>query len=157
MAVGGLLDAWLVSLTGTQAVQNLVVTEVAGRVQREVLVAVLLRQTQSDFASKDQVKLTEVLQALDDSLVGNENSAVELRNKESEELGACLHNVALVIFVPKHMIEVSYHRLKQFFDELISQPRLELEQEVVAINEFLVVMSQWLFNVELDLVVEDLG
>jgi len=55
MAVGGLFNTWLVSLTGSQSVQNLVVTEVASRVEREILVAVFLRETQSDFASKDQV------------------------------------------------------------------------------------------------------
>lgn len=55
MAVGGLLNTWLIGLTGSQAVQNLVIAKVAGRVQREILIAVFLRETQSDFASKDQV------------------------------------------------------------------------------------------------------
>ena len=83
-----------------------------------------------------------MLQTLDDCLIGNENSAIELRDEESEELSACLHNVALVIFVSEHMVEVSNHRLKKLFDELIAEPGLELEQEIVAIDELLVVMSQ---------------
>ena len=77
MTVGGLLDAGLVSLTGAQAHQDLVVAEVAGRVQREVLIPILLRKTQSYFSIEDQVDFAEVFKALDDCLVGDKYAAVQ--------------------------------------------------------------------------------
>ena len=125
--------------------------------QSEVLVTVLLRETESDLAIKDQVKLAEVLKALDDRLVGNEHAAVELRNEKGEELSSCLHHGALVILEAEDVIEVADHGIEELLDELVAKARLQLQQEVVAIDQLLVVVGERLLNVDLDLVVENLG
>ena len=77
VAVGRLVDAGLVGLTGAQPEQDLIVTEVARRVQVEILVAILGGETERDLSVEDEVQLAEVLLALDDGLVRNEDAAVE--------------------------------------------------------------------------------
>ena len=140
MAVSGLLDARLVRLARLQPHQNLVVAEVARRVQREVLISILVRQAQRDFAVEDQVELAEVLQPLDNGLVGDEYSAVECRDEEGQEFGASFTHDTLVVLVAEHVIEIANHWLEKLFNKLISQSRLELHEELIAIDEFLVIV-----------------
>ena len=156
MTVSALLDARFVSLAGLEAHQYLVVAEVASRVEREVLVPVFVRQTERHLALEDQVELTEVFQALDDRLVGDENTAVEHRNEEGQELSASFADRALIVLISEHVIEVANHWLEQLLDQLVPQARLELHQELVTVDELLVVVRQRLLNVHLDFIVKDL-
>ena len=55
------------------------------------------------------------------------------------------------------MLEVIDHRLEQLFDKLVSEAWLELQKELVAIDELLVIVGKGLLDVHLDLVVENLG
>ena len=115
-----------------------------------------MRQTERHFALEDQVELAEVLLALDDRLIGDENTTVEHRNEESQELSASLADGALIVLISEHVIEVANHRLEQLLDQLVPQARLELHQELVTVDELLVVVRQRLLNVYLDFIVKDL-
>lgn len=116
MAVGGLLDTGLVSLTRLQSHQDLVVTEVACWVEREVLISVLVRQAQSHRTVKDQVELAEMLKSLNDGLVGDENTTVEGRNEEGEEFSSSVIICALIIYIAEYVFEIVNHRLEQRID-----------------------------------------
>ena len=115
-----------------------------------------MRQTERHFALEDQVELAEVLLALDDRLIGDENTTVEHRNEEGQELSASLADGALIVLISEHVIEVANHRLEQLLDQLVPQARLELHQELVTVDELLVVVRQRLLNVYLDFIVKDL-
>ena len=85
MRVSRLLNASLVRLAGAQTHQYLIVAEVAGRVQSEILIPVFLGERHSYFPIKNEIQFTKVLQALDDCLICNEHSTIELRDEEGEE------------------------------------------------------------------------
>ena len=97
-----------------------------------------------------------MFQALDDRLVGNENTAVEHRNEKGQELSASFADRALIVLISEHVIEVANHWLEQLLDQLVPQARLELHQELVTVDELLVVVRQRLLNVHLDFIVKDL-
>ena len=97
-----------------------------------------------------------MFKTFDDGLVCDEHATIELWNKEGQELSACLHDISLVVFVAENVVKVSNHRLEKLLNELITKSRLELQKEVISIDQLLVVVSQRLLNVNLDLIVKDL-
>ena len=116
MAVSGLLNAGFVCLVGTEAHQDLIVAKVAGRVEGEILVTVLLGQTHRNLALEDKIKLTKVLLALDDGLVCDKDTTVESRNEEGQELSSSFTNLAGLILIPENVVEVADHWLKELLD-----------------------------------------
>jgi len=78
MSVGGLIHTGLVAFARLVIEQDLVVSKVVGCIQLEVLILVFLNETECDLALEDHVQLGEVLTLLDNGLVGDEDSTVEL-------------------------------------------------------------------------------
>ncbi len=97
-----------------------------------------------------------MFKTLDDGLVCDEHAAVELRDEKGQELGSCLHDISLVVFVAENVVKVSYHWLEKLLDELIAKSRLELQKEIISIDQLLVVVCQRFLYVNLDLIVENL-
>jgi len=104
-AVRGALHRRFIALTGSEVLQNLIVAEVVGGIDLEVFVDVFQVETKGDAALEDQVQLTELLSTFDDSLVGNEHSAVELGREVADELLPALH-AHVSILVLKNVLEV---------------------------------------------------
>ena len=116
MAVSGLLNAGFVCLVCTEAHQDLIVSKVAGWVESEILVTVLLRKTHRDLALEDKIKLTKVLLTLDDGLVCDKDTTVESRNEEGQELSSSFTDLAGLILIPENVVEVADHWLKELLD-----------------------------------------
>ena len=51
-----------------------------------------------------------MLEALNNSLVSDKDTAIQLRYKESEEFRARLQQVSLLALIAEDVIKVSYHR-----------------------------------------------
>lgn len=69
-----------------------------------------MRQTKRHLTFKNQIQLTEMLEALNNSLVSDKDTAIQLRYKESEEFRARLQQVSLLALIAEDVIKVSYHR-----------------------------------------------
>ena len=112
VAESRVFHARLVGLRGSEAHQNLIVAEVACCLQGEVLVPVLLGQTQRHLPIENQIQLAKVLIALNNRLICDEDAAVQLGDEESEELGACFDFRALLVLVAEYVLEVVDHGLE---------------------------------------------
>lgn len=97
MAVSGGRATCLIALGGLQAKQNLVIAEEIAGVKCEILVFVFLRQTQSDLALEDHIQLGEVLTALHNTLIRDEDSAVQSRHEVANELIAALKALTSIV------------------------------------------------------------
>lgn len=126
MTIGWLLHARLICLAGAQIEHDLVVTEVTGRLKRKIFVAIFVRQTKRHLTFKNQIQLTEMLEALNNSLVSDKDTAIQLRYKESEEFRARLQQVSLLALIAEDVIKVSYHRWEKLLDKLIAQSGFKL-------------------------------
>ena len=97
-----------------------------------------------------------MLQALDNSLIGDKDSTVELWDEESEKLWTCLKYLSSFHFIAENVIKVTNHWRKKLLYQLITQSWFELRQKVIAFYELLVVMRQRFFDIVFDFVVKDL-
>lgn len=152
VSVGGAVDGRFVALARSQVLQNLVVTEVVGRMQLEILILVLDSQADGHTALEDHVQLREVFALFDHRLVGDEHTAVERTDEVGHEFFASLN-----VLKHEQVTEVVEELLEKHLDQLESHRRLELLQEIVSFDQFLVIEGERLFDVELDLVVQNLG
>ena len=71
-----------------------------------------MRKTDSHTAFVDEVEFREMFKSLYYSLVGNEDTTVQSRHKESQEFISS----PLTAFKLKYMVEVLDHWLEQFVD-----------------------------------------
>jgi len=131
----------------------LVIAEVVGLVKAEVLSHVLHIQTEGYTSVEDHVELRELLAFLDDGLVGDEHSAVQLSSELTPEL------LATVLFIEtKYSTEVLQERLgEELLDESRAKAGLELIEEFIIGDQLLVVILDGLVDVDFNLLVEHLG
>jgi len=62
---------------------------------------VLFEQRKCNAALEDEVKFSEVLTTLNDSLISNENATIKLRSKVADELFTTLH-----VLVEEDVLEI---------------------------------------------------
>lgn len=130
---------------------DLVVAEVVGSVESEVLRHVLLVQTERYTSFEDHVQLREDLAFPHDGLVGNKHPAVQAGSKQADEL----FPGRLVFVLEERPAEVVQEGLlEEHVNESEAEAGLELVQEVKVINQLLVVKPDGLADVDFDLLVE---
>lgn len=152
-----LLEAQAVSLTVDGAfvafgadllVDNLVVTEVVRLVKSEVFSHILDIQTKRYTSFENHVEFGKDLAFLHDGLVGDEDTAVEFRREETDELFPC----GLVLVLEESSREVVKEGLlKQHVNQPEAEAGLQLVQEFVAMDKLLVVVNDGLVDVQSDL------
>ena len=79
-----------------------------------------------------------MLTTFHNSLIRNEYATIQSGYKECQELISC----PLASFELKDVVEVRYHRVEQFIDQLESQIRFEMFQELIPIYKLLVVVEE---------------
>jgi hypothetical protein len=110
-------------------------------------------QTDRHRSLENQVKFTELLKSFHHRLIGDENTAIKLGHEEGEELISALK----ALLVLEKMLEILNHGVEKLNDELVAESGFQLIQIVISIDKLLVVVQEGLLDVDLDLLVEDLG
>jgi hypothetical protein len=82
MTVGCAVKTTLVEFRGAEPKQDLVVAKIVSCMKGEVFIFIFLVQTEGNFPLKNHVELWEGLSFLNNSLVCDEHTAVQLAGEE---------------------------------------------------------------------------